>query len=114
MRDFNAISSALSEFLKNCIYSSTLLYLYYYSTNSLIASINRIHLLHLWIIGLVIGRLSYNDGCQPFQEDVLINPTILSTNGLAITNGFTSNVAKPRASFRKKISRRAGTSICKP
>ena len=49
-----------------------------------------------------------------FQEDVLINPTVLTTNEVAILHFFTSNVARPRASIGEKITGAAGTSICKP
>ena len=55
VRDFSADSSAESQFFKNWINKSKLSYLNYYYTNSLIASINRIHLLHLYTIGLVVG-----------------------------------------------------------
>ena len=58
VRDFSADTSAACGFFKLWIYSYKLSYFNYSSTNSLIASINRIHLLHLHNKGLVIGRFA--------------------------------------------------------
>ena len=58
VRDFNADSFAAAGFFKNLTYISKLSYFNNQSNNSLIASINCSHPLHLHTIGLVIGQFT--------------------------------------------------------